>query len=183
MADPHLGHEDKMVEACGRPQGYSYKILNNLVQTVKAGDVFICLGDVCFGNDAEWHTKMLARGEQAPEPIGAVNPQAKRWLILGNHDKKSMAWYLDHGWDFVSQSIMLHIYGHKILLSHIPQADTGYTINIHGHFHNTDHRKHEPELTAIANDKQFLLACEFAGYQPVNLQSIIEKRIHGLQKG
>jgi len=173
MADPHLGHENVMVKACGRPEDYSNRILSALSKTVAPGDVFICLGDICFGKEIEWHTKML--GIPADGTLGALRPGVRRWLVIGNHDKKSISWYLDHGWDFAAESFTLEIFGHRILFSHVPKPDTGYTLNIHGHFHNTDHHNHEPELVAIKNDKQYLLVSENVSYQPMNLQTIIEK--------
>jgi len=168
MADPHLGHEI-MTEACVRPADFSELVLRNISQMVKPEDTFICLGDVCFGHEAEWHERLLGK-------TGAMPALTKRWLTLGNHDKRSVNWYLSHGWDFVAESFVLEIYGHRILFSHVPKIDTGYSMNIHGHFHNNDHRTHEPELVAIKNDRQFLLALESVHYQPVLLHTFIEKQ-------
>jgi len=63
----------------------------------------------------------------------------------------------------------------KILFSHKPQIDTGYDLNIHGHFHNSDHRRQEPELKAIANPKHHLIMMEHH-YEPQSLRSIVESR-------
>jgi calcineurin-like phosphoesterase family protein len=152
-----------MHEYCGRPIGYEDKILRALSNVVKPGDVLIHLGDICWHDDEKWHELLK---EHAP---------CKRWLVLGNHDHKSTNWYLDHGWDFVGRTFTLEKYGATILFSHVPQVDTGYTWNIHGHFHNTDHRSHEPELVAIKNDKQILVAVEYLHYQPIELGTLLER--------
>ena len=164
ITDTHLGHDkptSPMITECGRPENFSKKILKNLLNTVTVEDIVIHLGDICIGDEEKWHNKLA-------EVI-----DCKRWLIRGNHDKKSDKWYLDHGWNFVADYIQLDKYGKKILLSHKPVADCGYDINIHGHFHNSDFRRYEPELVAIKNDKQFLLALEYTNYMPTNLERII----------
>lgn len=92
-------------------------------------------------------------------------------FVTGN----SSSWYLEHGWDFVAHNFTLNIYGHSILLSHVPEKDCGqYTLEIHGHFHNFDHRKYEPEFVAIANGKQCVMSIETVNYQPVLLQTVVE---------
>jgi len=75
----------------------------------------------------------------------------------------------------VGDSFTLNKYGSTILFSHMPQVDTGYTWNVHGHFHNTDHRSHEPELVAIKNDRQILVAMEHLHYQPIELKTLLEQ--------
>ena len=64
----------------------------------------------------------------------------------------------------------------NILFSHKPMIDTGYDMNIHGHFHNCVEKSYEPELAAIANVKQFLFIIENTNYKPLLLKSIVEER-------
>lgn len=161
ISDTHFGH-DKMQEFCGRPNGYEHIILESLHKTMSVSDTLIHLGDICIGQDAEWH-------ERLRKVFG------RKWLVRGNHDSKSMSWYLDHGWDFVADSFTMDIYGGEILFSHVPKFDTGYMLNIHGHFHNSDHRRHEPELVKIKNTRQVLVAIEYNNYQPYSLKTLVEK--------
>lgn len=161
--DTHFGHNE-MVEYCGRPEGFEDIILNRHQNAVGKNDVLIHLGDICIGRDAFWHTMFM----------GCLT-QAKKWLIRGNHDKKTNHWYLSHGWDFVASVMQMRIYGLDILFSHIPQKDNGYDINIHGHFHNSDHHLHELELNAIKNDKHRLVMLEH-NYSPMNLRRIVGKQ-------
>jgi len=161
ITDTHFGHE-AMIEYCGRPIDFSEKILANLMKFVNPIDILIHLGDVCIGNDREWHEKL----KQIP---------GKHWLIRGNHDKKSNSWYLSNGWDMICDLFKIKYFGKIMVFSHKPVVwDGEYDINIHGHFHNVDYRQHEPELLAIKNDRQKLLTLEYIGYQPVNLKKFIK---------
>jgi len=133
-----------------------------LPKVLKEKDLLIHLGDICFGKDKYWHSEL----QKIP---------CKKWLVKGNHDSKSVAWYLSHGWDFVSNSFSLDIFGGEILFSHRPVKDTGYFLNIHGHFHNTDFHTHEPELAALLTQKHILLVMENNNYEPFNLKTIVDK--------
>ena len=160
--DTHFGHNNMVTKMKVREAGFEERILTSLSRNVGKEDVLIHLGDVSLGNDAYWNERIAE--------IGLF-----RWLVLGNHDKHSKSWYLNHGWHFVSEYFSMNIHNHDILFSHVPRCIEGYnyTINIHGHFHDNDHRYHEPELVAIKNDKQYLLALETNNYNPFNLNKII----------
>lgn len=165
-SDTHLGH-DKMVEYCMRPQDHSEVILNNLKKMdSKPGDVLIHLGDICIGNEEIWQNELY----RALSEKGLII-----WLTKGNHDKKSDKWYLERVFHFVCETFTINMYGLNILFSHKPIKDNGYDLNIHGHFHNSDHKRHEPELVAIKNNKQFLYAQEYEDYRPITLKSIIRR--------
>lgn len=164
ISDTHFGH-DKMIDLCGRPKDFSEDLLASLHCDIGSSDILIHLGDVCIGKDQYWHDRLMKN-------CGAF----RKWLVLGNHDSKSNSWYLTHGWDFVSYSVNLQLFGKSILFSHIPKEDNGYDLNIHGHFHNSEHHNQEPELIAIKNEKQILIAVENTKYRVVNLKTIIEER-------
>jgi len=162
IADSHLGHA-AIQNYCGRPDGFEEKIFDNLFKTVKADDILIHLGDVCFGRERWWNYKFSLVG-------------LHRWLILGNHDHNSIAWYLSHGWSFVADSFAIEIFGKKIVFSHRPLEDFGYDLNIHGHFHNNpDFHPKEPEMIKIKNNKQIRISMEWSHYQPYNLKTLIQK--------
>ena len=97
-------------------------------------------------------------------------------LVKGNHEHKSNNWYLNCGWNFVCKTFKDKYFGKKILFSHKPKVDDNdYDINLHGHFHNNEHRKLEPDLVAIKNDKQFCFILENTNYSPVLLETIIKQ--------
>ncbi len=155
--DTHFGH-NRLTELSGRPENFEDLILRKHGNMINKNDVLIHLGDICFYKDTYWHERFMS-----------IN-KFKVWLVRGNHDKKSNHWYLTHGWDFVAKTIQMNIFGLDILFSHAPQPDTGYDINIHGHFHNNEHRAHE----TVTNNKHKLIMLEHH-YEPQNLRRIVGK--------
>lgn len=159
--DTHFNHA-KMQEYCGRPPDFEQRIQRGF-KRLQAGDILIHLGDICIGQETEMHEKYIM-----PVP-------AKKILVRGNHDKKSSSWYMEHGWDWVCNSMSLKRAGKKILFSHFPHCWDGYwDINIHGHFHNTNHRVHEADLNRDLLAGQLLLALEYNNYQLWDLDKILE---------
>jgi calcineurin-like phosphoesterase family protein len=156
ITDTHFGHK-KMQEYCGRPLGFESSIICNLMMTCKPGDVLIHLGDICIGRDEHWHKEL-------------ENVLCKKWLIRGNHDKKSLGWYFDHGWDCVADEITLAVFGKSIIFSHRPTASDKYDLNIHGHMHNTGHH---PEMIPRITPRSRLIIMEHH-YSPMNLRRIVE---------
>jgi len=155
LPDTHFGHH-KMQEYCGRAEGFEEKILKNVGQWVSRGDVLIHLGDFCIYKDAEWHKRFM--------DVCA----GKRWLVRGNHDRKSLGWYFDHGWHCVADEIKLTVFGKTIVFSHKPLAEGDFDINVHGHLHNTGHH---PE--AEMGTKNRLVFIEHK-YMPINLRNVVE---------
>ena len=176
ISDPHLGHDALIEDKC-RQAGFSERVLAGLGHALtKPDNLLICLGDVCFGDDEKWNQAITSF-------------PGKKWLILGNHDKKSMTWYLSHGWDWVGQSMVLEIFGKHILFSHMPQLVEGssmvkghfsmfkYDLNVHGHFHDfTDEKiiQFEPHLFNLLTAKHFRIVPETMNYQPIKLKRIVE---------
>lgn len=159
--DTHFGHE-AMIEYCGRKEGFEEEILCNLEKFLHGGDLLIHLGDFCIGADEYWHEKFMSL-------------PGKKFLVKGNHDHKSNSWYFAHGWDFVCDQFRDRYFGKNILFSHIPQPwDGWHDVNVHGHFHNSDHRRMEPELWEIRNGYQKLLAIEYTDMKPVKLEDFIK---------
>ena len=157
ISDTHFGH-DKMYEYCGRSPGFEAKILKNIGNVVGKEDVLIHLGDFCIRRDEHWHKVFM-------ETCGA-----KKWLIRGNHDRKSSTWYHNKGWDFVGEQVVLKKFGKKILFSHKPYSGDQDCLNIHGHLHNTFH--HEEFQRVEKNAVLFVLE---HSYSPVRLKRIIEE--------
>ena len=156
ITDTHFGHH-KMQDYCQRPEGFEETILKNLRHCVKPDDVLIHLGDICIYRDEDWHNAM--RGACA----------GKWWLVRGNHDRKSLSWYLSHGWDFVAEEVTIEVFGKRVVLSHKPiTGRDDFDLNIHGHHHNTGHHP-EDETT----EKHRLVFIEHT-YSPINLRKLVE---------
>lgn len=166
--DTHLNH-GMLVERCLRIPNYEDLIFASFKKLLQKEDVLIHLGDVSFGNDIEWNEKIM-------------EIECTKWLILGNHDKRGLSWYFSRGWDAVCNSLSLVIFGQNILFSHIPQKDYGFDMNIHGHFHNNDHRCCEPGMVEILTHKHVLLALENNKYELWNLRSIVDKFVKDSSK-
>lgn len=159
--DTHFGH-DNLIKHNMRPPYFTEIVLQNINRSLRKDDILIHLGDVSFECDYVW-----------TDQISKMN--GRHWLVKGNHDRQTNTWYMDHGWDFVADSFSMSYFGLNILFSHIPQKDGGFDLNIHGHFHNTDHRKHEPHIEEILTYKHWLLALEFNNYDVWYLENIVKK--------
>lgn len=161
ITDTHFNHADKMKEYCDRPDDYEKKIWDSL-DKIPQTDILIHLGDITIGKDKDVHDKISQY-------------RFRKWLVRGNHDRKSDTWYLTHGWDFVCESFDMEFRHLKLTFSHKPLADTGFDFNIHGHFHNSDFRKNEEDLANLYTHKHRLIALEYSGYAPLSLSSYIDK--------
>jgi calcineurin-like phosphoesterase family protein len=164
FTDPHYHHR-MLVETGKRPEGFESLIDESWKRLVLPQDKVYCLGDVCMGDKVKVHTEHV---ESMP---------GWKILILGNHDKQKPQWYLEHGWNEVHEKLMLKR-PWRVLLSHKPQIDDeSYDMNIHGHFHNDQHRASEPKNIAMRSPKHRLLALECVNYQLIPLQDFIDGKI------
>jgi calcineurin-like phosphoesterase family protein len=156
--DTHFFHK-KMHEYQARPIGFEEKILKGLKQIPRPA-ILIHLGDLCIGRDKE-----------ALKLFHSATHQLNTILVRGNHDKKSIQYYLE-GFDAVVDTMTLNIFGKKILFSHEPQPDGDYDLNIHGHCHSPTRTL---EFKPTMHEKQKLITLELTHYQPVSLESFLSK--------
>lgn len=130
------------------------------------GDLLIHCGDFCIGDDENsmriW--REITSGFQ------------KTILVRGNHDNKSDAWYMEHGFDFVCTAFTNRYFGKNIIFTHIPinpslirDADH----NIHGHLHGNAHRLEGGIADYYLPGFHIDLAPEIRNYAPVNLKNIL----------
>ena len=158
-SDTHLGH-DRIVELAHRPADHGERLLAHCRQTLAPGHLFIHLGDVSVGNDDANHRAMLAAAARAD----------RRVLVRGNHDGRSLTWYLARGWDWVCDSMALDIYGARVLLTHAPEPVPDGTVNIHGHLHNGGHHGLAPD-----DGRHILIALERDGYKVFALDDLLKR--------
>lgn len=160
VSDTHFNHT-KLEEWGGRSGDWQEKLWKG-ISSIPKGDILIHLGDICIGEDSVIH-----------ESIALL--KCKKILVRGNHDKKSAQWYMDHGWDFVVDSMELIFQGHYIYFSHRPAPPMfHYTMNIHGHTHGNMHRSEE-YLAYYDKEYHKDISPELVGYQPLRLDSLIKK--------
>jgi calcineurin-like phosphoesterase family protein len=150
-----------MIAYCGRPEDYNERLWNSL-KIINDDDILIHTGDICIGKDSYVHNKLQEF-------------KFRKILVKGNHDRKTNTWYLNNGWDFVCEEFKDTLFGKNILFSHKPRPwDGEYDINIHGHFHNSDYRRNDPELFKIVNGYHKLFALEYNDYKPIKLDKFIQ---------
>ena len=163
ISDTHFNHEE--IEKWGGRTGDWQKRLWDGIKEIPPQDVLIHLGDILIGKDAEIHEKIVE-----------AHPFGPRILVRGNHDHKSLPWYLEHGWDFVCDQIGLEYHGVDLLLSHRPMPpDTWrYKFNIHGHTHGDLHRAEE---YSAWYDPTFHIdiSPEIVGFKPLRLDTLMKK--------
>ena len=171
--DTHFNHWPQMGDYCGRPEDFEKRLFRGL-REIPRTDTLIHLGDVCIGRDEAMHGKWI-------RPL-----QARKVLLMGNHDTKSRTWYAEHGWDFVAETVLIREFGLRILLSHFPKPYAGqFDVNVHGHFHNNldrlrrkewagefEERRNRHDLQALS-DRHVLLSVEATNYRPVLLESMV----------
>lgn len=155
LADPHFYHKN-LVEWDIRKLGYEESLWSGL-QEMPSNSMLVCLGDVCLRDDDYIHSR-LNKG----------CPAQHRVLILGNHDSRSIWWYLRRGWSHVAYGMIIERFGLKILLTHRPvELPEWIDWNIHGHYHRYQKPPTEDD------GKHIVVSCEILGYKPVTLKSLL----------
>lgn len=153
-----------MIPYCGRPENFTELILKNWEQVTDEDTITIHLGDVIFSNASE---------------LGDMLKRIKgtKILVMGNHDLNRESWYMSKGFSQVVDSFGMHVDGvGDVLFTHIPRPkDSHYALNVHGHFHNTDHRSLEPEILEYYDPTYHkLLAIENTDYKPVEVNEFLK---------
>ena len=156
ISDTHFYHTN-IIDYCGRPFNHcsemNQKIINKWNGTVRPDDLVIHLGDFT----------VYGKSDKITELCRKLN--GKKILVRGNHDRKTIHWYLTHGFNFVCDSFTIGdiIFTHKPILKKdfllMP-----YKLNIHGHIH----QKEEIDKDIYKN-----VSVEKTNYYPINLDCIL----------
>lgn len=160
ISDTHFNHT-KLEEWGGRSGDWGEKLMK-AIQSVPEKDTLIHLGDICIGDDEYIHHEIM-------------KCKAKKILVLGNHDKKSISWYYDHGWDFVCEGFWLTFLGRTILFSHRPMHPDmwRFSDNIHGHTHGNLHRSEE-YISYYEKGYHIDISPELTGFKTILLDHLIK---------
>jgi len=162
ISDPHFYHSN-IIGYCGRPFNYcsemNGKIISKWNGMVTPKDLVIVLGDWTVYSKSD---KVLALCRRL---------NGRKILVRGNHDRRSINFYLNHGFDFVCDSFTIG----KIIFTHRPMKKVNlmvspYDFNIHGHIHQNE----SPHPDLYEN-----VCVEQTNYYPVNLDTILNK--HGIK--
>ena len=166
ISDEHFYHKN-ITKYTGRLPDSEEMIVENTNRLVKPEDTLIHLGDVSFNH------------KKAVDLIKRMD--GKHILVMGNHDLAKRTWYEDNGFMFVCNSFTWSISGKYsgpyVLFSHAPIIDLPKDVmyNIHGHHHNSDHRR--PEFIAKLNKPSdihsYILVNIEETLSPIRLQDLI----------
>jgi len=163
ISDTHFNHT-KLEDWGGRSGDWQQKVWDGF-KKIPEGDTLVHLGDICIGNDAEIHALLNLY------PFRKI-------LVRGNHDKKGVKWYEEHGWDFVCDGLELIYHGHYLHLTHRPARPQGNTSwNIHGHTHGNMHRSEE-YLEYYDKAYHVDISPELVGFAPIRLDTLLKKINH-----
>lgn len=167
ISDTHFNHS-RLEEWGGRSGDWQDKLWEG-IWNIPVDDTLLHLGDICIGEDTEIHAKLYLATNRAGGKVKTI-------LVRGNHDKKSIHWYEQNGWDFACDGFDLLFQGHYLRFSHRPSWPHGnISFNIHGHTHGNLHRAEE---YISFYDKTFHIdiSPELVGYTPIRLDSLLKKK-------
>ncbi len=156
ISDTHFRHK-MLIDSGLRPSSYE-KQLESSLKLLTFNDVLIHLGDVCLGMEYEVHRDIIWK------------LKCRKFLVRGNHDKRSTSWYMDHGWDFAGDALTMRRHGKEILFSHEPAHIRDTQVNVHGHVHSEDRLF---EYKDVLTPNHILAVPEKWGYSPVKLRRLV----------
>lgn len=154
VSDTHFSHE-MLVKAGLRPENADELMKKHWHNQVQPDDIVIHLGDVAWPR--AWEEDVI---NSLP---------GKKVLVMGNHDKKSAQWYLEHGFTFVCNHFVLKYGGFDLVFTHKPWINHPFDVNVHGHYHNNFNReiyKEHPEL--------YCVSMEVLNYQPLSMSRLLK---------
>jgi len=169
ISDTHFNHGE-IATYCDRPKNFTELIIRYCQNTIKPEDVVIHVGDVFIGKVEDW---MKVR-QQLP---------GTWWLIRGNHDKHSCAWWVEHGFAFAADAMIFR----GAWITHKPSEflPPDCMVNIHGHLHNIWNGFHpnDPAKTdedfkvssagRLKHPWQRLFSVEYTKYMPVEFDKFV----------
>lgn len=158
ISDTHFGHNN-IITYHNRPfndvNEMNEILIENWNNKVSNKDIIFHLGDFSIGNEKEY--------------IGRLN--GRKFLILGNHEKKLPKFYISIGFEEVYKFPI--IYNNFYILSHEPVYLNSYMpyVNIHGHIHSN-------KIECLSKDNKNLyynVSVEKINYIPILFNKIEEK--------
>ena len=150
--DTHFGHTN-LQKHTRRPTDVDELIVTAWRRLIRPEDLVIHLGDVAFG-----HVDL-------PELLSTL--PGRKVLVRGNHDAHTVSWYMNSGFDFASDAILLG----GIFFTHepAPVLPAGCEFNIHGHLHNN-----VPEAFRCSPHNR-LFALEYTNYEPRQVEKFLKQ--------
>ena len=163
ISDTHFGHHN-IIAFQQRPANHELIMLSEWIFRIRDDDQVLHLGDVFLGskgNAARW-SAVISR------------LPGKKYLIMGNHDKRKPSLYERAGFTIVPEFVSHGIaFTHRPVSEGFPGPAGDFHTNIHGHTHsNTFHPDHDgvpdPNITYIN------VCVEHTELAPVQLGSLFK---------
>lgn len=172
VSDTHFGHEN-IVGFCRRPHDHESVIMEEWAQTVPDDGTVLHLGDLSYRNNSFFKNMI------APYLTGA-----RKFLILGNHDRQRPSFYRGSGFKIVKPFEITYTvlgYGNwNVSFSHyaLKESINYHHIHIHGHIHNNGYGGKDSSFVPFSAG-QINVSVEQTHYRPVNLKKLLDGYIGG----
>lgn len=168
ISDTHFFH-DNIIRYCDRPYDHEVMMIKRWESIIKWDDVILHLGDLFFGG--EW-------GYQKFKADIAHRLPGEKYIILGNHDKKTRD-YEALGFTVV-KPFSLEYRGYEVSFDHYPKLfpeDDRKRLHVHGHIHNHKYAREEEERGGNIN-----VSVEVMDYRPHRATRLLNKAIRRLNQ-
>lgn len=162
ISDTHWGHKN-IVHYAHRPYDHETMMIKRWRETVKKSDTVLHLGDLFFSSQGGY-SKFLDISQELP---------GKKYLILGNHDKKKYDYEADFGFKVI-KPFWVRYRGFTVTFDHYPKLlPFGQkNIHIHGHLHRNPYSGGEFHRYGNIN-----ASIELMDYRPVRATRLLDKEI------
>ena len=169
-SDTHFWHTN-ILRFCNRPFGTVEEMNEELIrrwnETVPPDGIVFHLGDVCFGGPKEWN--------------GVIHRlHGHIYLILGNHDMKSIKQGFMARFAHVTQQMTIRVGGQAIVLNHNPFLCYGGAYRnvwqLFGHVHSgpfSSEGKDHPRLGMLF-PRQYDVGVDNNDFRPVSFREVTE---------
>jgi len=159
-SDHHWGHRN-IARYQHRPKTNFAIMLRKWERTVAAEDTVLHLGDLVVYAGPDF----LLEGEWLETLPG------RKFLLRGNHDRQSDAWYREAGFEPLGRRPILWTdpeTGIVVCFSHEPaHQDGSWTVNVHGHVHSNRPAAYVDVALRVN------VSVEVRDYAPVRLRDIL----------
>lgn len=161
ISDTHWYHKN-IVKYCNRPREHEQMMITRWQRVVPWDAPILHLGDLFFGGD-EGFAKFYA--QISPSLTG------KKYLILGNHDKRG------RDYEFLGFEVIppfsTKYRGWNISFDHYPKMiGDSKELHVHGHIHNHDYAREQPSRPGNIN-----VSVEVMDYRPHRITRLLNKAI------
>jgi calcineurin-like phosphoesterase family protein len=162
ISDTHFYHEN-IVKYAGRPYDHEVMMINRWEKVVPKDATIVHLGDLFFGGD-----------EGFLNFFTYITPRltGKKYLVLGNHDKRSRD-YETLGFEVI-KPFSVRYRGYEVSFDHYPKLlpEGEKKIHVHGHIHNHTYARDEPKREGNVN-----VSVEVMDYRPHRMTRLLNKHI------